>query len=591
VPADASQLLREAAALHQQGRVREAERLYRTVAKAHPSNPEVLRLHGRALFDLGEHAQGIALLRRAAAVAPRDARYHRFLGQTLREAGRLHEAMQAFEHAASLDSRDPSSAADLGRARLEFGDLPGAIDSLQRAHALAPDDLDIRYLLGAAKLRSGEIPADTSHFRALVAAKPDSPRYLTALGFALARNNEFTEAERCYRAALAIDSDFDDAIGGLAQTLESTRRTGEARELLDAAMARGRGTYTVAMALARVCKRQERPRDAMLPLRRLIDSGSLPTFETMSALFRLGDLLEDAGEYDEAWECYRRANAAHGPKWDRHAHRKFVDSILRAYEPGTVASMPRSTNASDAPVFIVGMFRSGTSLTDQILCCHPSIAGAGELVEIHNLAMTLHRRLNASQTYPKAALKAPRGHLDEWAGEYLARLHRGVPADAVRIIDKNPLNYLHLGFIAQLFPKARVIHVSRNPLDTCVSCYANAFTDAHAYTRDLNDLAAAYVECERLMSHWKRVLDLPMHEVRYEDLVRDQERVTRGVLEFLGLPWDAACLKFHESQRVLQTLSVDQIRRPMYTSSIDRHKRFEKHLDPLKNGLAGLLGD
>ena len=235
---------------------------------------------------------------------------------------------------------------------------------------------------------------------------------------------------------------------------------------------------------------------------------------------------------------------------------------------------------SSRPVFIVGMPRSGTSLVEQILASHPDCFGAGELPNLGLQARSLGAR--------------PSKRILELEPEELAALGRAylesLPADsagAARVTDKMPANWLHLGLAAAVLPGARVIWCRRDAMDVCFSIYAQQFThqDAYPYAFDLEDIASEYRCCERLMEHWTRTLPIPLHEVRYERLVEDLEGVTASLLEFCGLPFDARCLRFHETDRRVGTASNWQVRQPLYRSSLARWRLFESQLGPLRSAL------
>jgi len=579
------QLFTEGLKYHKAGALEEAERLYRKNLKLHPRNAETMAHLGRVLCDQGQREKGFDFLRKATRAQPRNPAYLRQLGEAQMAAGCPDRAARTFQRAVALA---PDSAAlhfVMGHAYMAQVNMEQAIVAFEGAHKLEPGNLDYRYTLAAARLRLGELPPDTPPFRALVEARPASAVYHCQLATALRLNNEFTEAEQHYERALALEPGFPEAVGGLAQVYESTGRTEEGARLLQQTIDRGAASITVIVAYARICKRQRRPGDAVGPVTGMLADPELSPFHRMTLLYRLGDLHEELGSYDQAWACYERANGVHTVQWNAPAHRKMIDSVIDTFSAKAMQSLPRSANRSDLPVFVVGMFRSGTSLTEQVLASHPSVFGAGELPDIHRIATTLHETLKGSSRYPKCIRSIAAEGLDRIASAHLEKLVRLGP-DSIRVSDKNPINYLHLGLIAILFPGCRIIHCTRHPLDTCVSCYANSFSTAHAYTQNLRHLAEAYGHYRRLMDHWRQVLDVPVMEVRYEDLVSAQERVTRELLEFCGLPFDEACLRFYESRRVLQTLSKDQIRRPVHTNSVGRHRWFEKYLQPLQDGLA-----
>jgi hypothetical protein len=232
------------------------------------------------------------------------------------------------------------------------------------------------------------------------------------------------------------------------------------------------------------------------------------------------------------------------------------------------------------------MPRSGTTLVEQILSAHPGVAGGGELMYFPQIAETLRESFGLSARYPKAVAEIGGAQGSEIIRYYLDRLQQRHPGYA-RVTDKLPGNFLHLGLIALLFPRASFIHCSRDPMDTCLSCYFLKFHQAHPYSYRLQDLGFYYREYQRLMAHWRQVLPVRMLEVDYEDLVARQEEVSRQLVAHCGLEWDDRCLDFHKSDRNVRTASLAQVRQPMYRTSVKRWKHFEPFLGPLRAALEG----
>ena len=211
--------------------------------------------------------------------------------------------------------------------------------------------------------------------------------------------------------------------------------------------------------------------------------------------------------------------------------------------------------------------------------------GAGELAQIHASIERLPGLLETEEAYPDCIPTIDKDTLRSLAAEYLESL-RELSPDALRITDKMPANFMHLGLIASLFPRARIIHCMRDPLDVCVSNYVTRFVAGVPYSFDLTNLGLYYRSYERLMDHWRRVLPNPMLEVRYEDLIADQAGVSRQIVDYCGLEWDDRCLAFHKTERSVLTASYLQVRKPIFSNSIGRWRRYEQHLGPLKAALA-----
>jgi hypothetical protein len=291
----------------------------------------------------------------------------------------------------------------------------------------------------------------------------------------------------------------------------------------------------------------------------------------------MGKFCDDVNDYERAFANYRRGNEllkSVAGRYDRQTHSGSADDMIRVLTRETLASITEGGSASAKPVFVLGMPRSGTSLTEQIIASHPAAGGVGE---------------------PDFWLKAARAHHDDirqavlglparrkLAEDYLRLIERRCP-DVLRIVDKTPANSDLVGVIHTVFPNARIIRMRRNPIDTCLSCYFQNFSTGMHFTMDLADLADYYRTHQRLMNHWCRVLPPgTILEVPYEELVADQETWTRKILEFIGLEWDKRCLAFHETQRSVVTASAWQVRQKIYRHSVERWRNYEKFIGPLK---------
>jgi hypothetical protein len=321
----------------------------------------------------------------------------------------------------------------------------------------------------------------------------------------------------------------------------------------------------------------------------LLNDTSLPIDERIPACFALGKLLDDAERYDEAFARYAEANSlmkarqtASGWRLDPQAFRKQVEEMISVFTPEFFAERRGWGDASQLPVFVVGMPRSGTTLVQQIMASHPSVHGAGELSDLLAIARNL-----GGDDIRGAATGWQRQALGEAANCHLAHLQAMKPT-ATRIIDKMPSNVHRVGLIALLFPSARVIQCRRDARDTCLSCYFQLFIAGHEFSYDLADCAQEWLATERLMDHWRKISPLRILDVQYEALVEDLEAQSRRLIDFVDLPWDPACLQFHRTQSAVLTSSVWQVRQPIYHRSIGRWKHYEKHLGPLNKTLAAM---
>ncbi|TMJ39215.1 MAG: sulfotransferase [Alphaproteobacteria bacterium] len=315
--------------------------------------------------------------------------------------------------------------------------------------------------------------------------------------------------------------------------------------------------------------------------------GALPR-RALNALHNgAGKIREQNGDYSGAFAHFEEANAADAARFDIARYRTWVDALMGAFSPEFFARRRVIGSNSDIPVFVVGMPRSGTTLAEQIIAHHREAAGAGELDRIWKIGRAMRYHDDVGKFIAAIDAKSP-VELAALGDKYVNLLKFIGGGQARRIVDKLPHNFEMLGLIALLFPYARIVHMRRNAIDTCLSCFQNRLNEMHGYSRNLETLGLYYREYSRLMDHWRRVLPIKFIDVDYEALTADSETEARRLVAFLDLAWDPACLSFHESTSAVRTFSRNQIRNPIYQSSVGRWKRYEKQLQPLIRALGDL---
>ena len=456
-----------------------------------------------------------------------------------------------------------------GRALLERGDWEEAVDALRHAVELESRSAEAHLTLGAALSAGGRMrDAWTHHERALELAPGTATVVLRVAGFLLDQG-ELEAALDLYRRAATLGS--EEAIGGWLAVLERRGDLQSASDLLQRSGDALRSSPRLRITAARLLRRLGRTDEAIELLQSTGLERLTPTLRA-SVLYALGDALDERREARRAFECWRQANELRGLRFDASAHVARVDAILACYRRADFARLPRASNADDRPVFIVGAPRSGSTLVEEILATRPEVHAAGELDVVPQLARALERES------PAAVESAARHYL----GRFDAQGSR-----PRRITDKLPHNAFFLGEIAQMFPAARVVYVTRDPLDTGLSIFARDFHVTHDYATDLGAIGVFLREHRRLLEHWRTNLPLPLLELSYERLVDRPEAVARALLDFCGLAWDPAALGFHASERVARTASYAQVRRPLYRSSVGRWRAYSEWLEPLESALAG----
>ncbi len=623
-------ILTQAVQLHQSGRLADAEALYRRILQQEPGHADALHLLGLLAHQAGQHAEAYDLIRQALAVDGSQSLFHCNLAAVCLPLGRLEEAVAESREAIRLSPALAEAHNNLGAALQRLGRLDEAAAALQEALRLDPRHVEARCTLSAVYNRQGRLPEAQACLQQVVQMVPTHAAALNGLGCVLLGLGRPGQALRPLREAVRLQPAFAEAHSNLGLALRELDRVDEAlpsfREALrlqpryagghnnlgytletlgkvDEAAAEFRETLHLepdnAFALASLAGLATAGHVALSEqelhhMKQLADRESLVLEDRCRLHFALARWFDKAGSYDEAFEHCRRGNTMRkelnrrrGVVFDPEAHRRLVDRLIAVYSPEFFRRTRSFGLDKELPVFIVGMPRSGTTLAEQILASHPLVHGAGELRAVDTTIHALQRALGkppGSYPEPLDRLDAPTARA--LAEDHLKRLTQR-SGSAVRVIDKQPFNFLHLGLIATLFPKARIIHCQRDALDTCLSCYFQGLGGPQAFTPDLQHLGQYVREYERLMDHWRRVLPVPLFELRYEELTTDQEAVTRHMVEFCGLAWDDRCLRFHETQRAILTPSTLQVRQPMYRGSVGRWKRYEKHLGPLRDALAG----
>jgi tetratricopeptide (TPR) repeat protein len=476
------------------------------------------------------------------------------------QAGDLPQAERIYREVLLLDPNQGDALNLLGVLANQMGQPETAIDLLSRAVAAHPHEPEFHSTLAAAYTATGDVASAITHYRKAVRLKPQAVGSRAHLCDALLEQGQQDEALALCLEALRLDRDSALAWCVLGELV-------------------GHGCHTFTDA-------------DIAHLQQLVADGRLPIHDASMIHFTLAAHREKCGAYDEAFRSYQKANELKREvyrqskqRFDPGMHLDLIDRLIAFFTPEFFQRIEAFGADSELPVFVVGMVRSGTSLVEQILASLPRVFGAGELKDIDQLSTALPQHLNVAEAYPPCLAHIDPAIARKLAYGYLLRL-AGPCGASLRMIDKMPHNYLHLGLIAVLFPRARIVHCRRDPMDVCTAAYFQNFKWL-PYTASLDDIVFYYRQYERLMEHWKRVLPLRMHEVVYEQMVANQEAVSRELVSFCGLPWDERCLAFYQSRRTVQTASKLQVRQPIYTRSVARWQHFAAHLGPLRQALQG----
>ncbi|MEI9989103.1 MAG: sulfotransferase [Rhizomicrobium sp.] len=494
----------------------------------------------------------------------------------LHRAGELAEAERHYEAVRQAFPRHPGVLHGLGLIRLRTKRPEEAVAYLAEAAAAAPQNGAIQSDLGSAYLVLGRYGDAARSFEAAIKYRPGDAQALLGLGDALSVLGRVDAARSAFERVLAADAKNATAHFGLGSLAAQTGETAEARLAFERAIACAPKNAAYHRALAETARFVVG--DTRLPaLEALAREGpSLGDAQNVELHFALAKAYDDLARYDEAFEQMRAGNALKRTliSYDETSVAEFFTAIAAAFSPALVRSRAGAGDLSDAPVFVVGMPRSGSTLVEQILASHPDVYGAGELLVMNDLIADL-------PDYPSGIAAVSDAALRKFGRRYIEHM-RALAPGAKRIVDKLPANFRHLGTIHLALPNAKIVHVRRDPMDTCLSCYSKLFLGGLNFAYDLGELGRYHKMYEVLTAHWHGVLpERVLLDVQYETLVDDFEAQARRIVAFCGLDWDARCLDFSRTERPVRTLSQSQVRQPLFASSIGRWRHYEKHLGPL----------
>lgn len=584
---DAEKLADDAMQLLESGRAMDARALYTDICSLTPKDPDAWLMAAAISGDLGLTDEAHDHLQRALELDPAFPDAHLALATLFHRDSQPHQALQACDLALNADI-DFAEAWLLKSAVLgTLGQYAEAVDCARKTIELSPDCADAHVNMGHGLDALGQSEEAIAQYRLALSLNPQLQTAYAGMTEALVNTGRVEEADVCCTQAVKLAPHDPAILRAQARVLQRQGRHEEAFRILDPMIAAGTLDAGAAVTLARACARLESPDIAASVIEELLAQTSTHTVDTRWKLhIAIGRLYDNMQMYDRAFEHWQRGHGLKSGGFDPDSHRASIDQSITCSNKETLARLPRAKVESEIPVFIVGMPRSGTTLVEQILSSHPDVFGAGELVRIGEIAGRLPAALGSQSSYPSCIPELTEQVADAAAHEYLDYLRELSGGHVQRVTDKLPGNFMHLGLIDLLFPGARVIHCMRDPLDTCLSCYAQNFR-GHEYIHDLSHLGVFYREYQRIMQHWRSVLRVPMLEVQYETLIENTEQGSRDLVEFCGLPWDERCLRFYENERTVSTASYDQVSQPIYKTSTERWRNYERHIGPLRKALEG----
>jgi tetratricopeptide (TPR) repeat protein len=577
-------------ALRQQGDKAQALTHFRQAVRLDPNLAEAHSNLGQLLLELHQPQEALPHCRAAVRLRPHFPEAHNNLGNVLREQGQLDEARACYAEALRLNPHLGMTHNNMAQALHEEGRLEEAIAWYQQALEMEPNSARFHSNLASALAEQDNYEEAISRYEIALRIAPDSAGAHHGLGLVLQEKGRPEEALARHREALRHDPDFAPAHCSLGSVLEEFGEFAEAQDCFRAAL-RSDPTHAGAAAQLATLLRGQLPEADQAAMQELLANAQLIDGKRSSLHFGLAQVLDARGAYVEAADHLQRANALclaslqrHGKNYYPADHTRFVDGLIAAFAPEFFEFTRGFGLDTERPVFIVGMPRSGTTLLEQILASHSQVFGAGELRLAREAFESLPRALTVEAAPVECVARLDRAITRRLAQRHLDRLAE-LNRPAQRVTDKMPDNYLYLGLLATLFPRAKYIHCRRDPRDVAVSCWMTNFRSIR-WASDPEHIASRFREYQRIMEHWRRVLPVPLLEVDYEETVADLEGVARRMIAWSGLDWEPACLDFHATARPVRTASVAQVRQPLYGKSVQRWKKYETALAPLLASLA-----
>ena len=547
----AIKLYEEGRKLQQHAKLLAAERAYRKAIKIDPSFVQALNNLGNVLVDRDQLREATTTYRKALKLLPNHAMLLNNLGNALQLQGENDKAIEWFEKALTQNPAYADAYCNLGNALKGQNNLNKAIESYRKAIDIEPSNKEAYNGLANAFYIQGKTDDSFIAYNKVIEIDPNHKEAYRGLGNIFADNGDIDRAIGSYRKVLEIQPDDAEVYRMLSVNKNFTIDDEDLRAM-----------------------------------ERLINKKGISNNQKMNLAFALGKAYEDLGQYEQSMEMTILANRLKRKSIQFSiTEEKLLFNEIRNNISGKYLSTHQTSGCQDAtPIFILGMPRSGTSLAEQILASHPDVYGAGELPLLSNLIRN-QSNPTAESKYREIVTMTSDGHRS--LGEKYIEKIRNHSQDSKYITDKMPHNFMHIGFIKTILPKARIIHCNRNPMDNCLSLFKNNFVKGQLYSYDMTELGQYYKLYQDLMAHWRAVLPGSIYELHYEYLVADQEKETRKMLEYCQLPWDEACLSFHKTRRRVKTASNAQVRKPMYDGSIELWKRYENQLAPLHHSLYG----
>ncbi|MBF0383629.1 MAG: sulfotransferase [Magnetococcales bacterium] len=574
----------------------QAEMALGYLQKAHslqPETPDHLIINSRILADLGHNQKAVEILQQLLSQHENHVPTYCNLVEVMAQGGDIAGAISKCKMAIWMVPRNAELYTVMARVLCLQSSFKEAETYYQKAIELAPQEWSGYWALADLLLDMGRGEEAEGLLQKAVTLEGGKQWHLYhSLGMALMLQYRTKDAVKAYQQGVDLKPNHSSIYRNLGNAQRELGCFDEANLTYRKGLQVDPNDPLLYALLPLVNKYTDKNHPDLQAISELLHREDLEKNIAMELHFAFGKALDQCKSYDSAFINYQKANKIRYSEQNGSDLSDILDLIKRIKEQFTPVLFKKyqHVGCNDSwPIFVVGMFRSGTSLTEQILASHPQIHGAGERDEMGILCRELPYRLNVDSTFPECVAELNVDVASQVAKSYREDLYRGVDKHILRIVDKLPFNLLYLGVIALIYPNAHIIHCQRHPLDVCLSNYFQNFNGGPKFVQDLEEIAHYYRAYHDLMLYWQEVLPLSIHTVKYEELVANPQHHSRELINKVGLPWDDRCLSPHKTKRAVQTASTWQVRQPIYGSSSYRWRNYEQYLGPIKEILADLL--
>ena len=604
----------------QQGNLEEADKLFKKSIELN-NNPVYLTNYALLAHHQKDYQKTIQLLKEAIALKPTYAGAWFNLGCTFSEMGDMKSAEDAYLHTIKIDNTNIKALFNLVSIQESLNKSDEVKLTINKLISTKPSSKDHYYTLGLAlsRLKGNEYTSKAiEYFKKALAENPKSIEAYRALASMYMECNSTEKAYELYEKINVNQLDYRDLSLEYANCLTQVNEISKAEVIYKEILKKEKNNSSALNGIATIYRLNGKFKEAEILYRQIIETDKAnykayygfsqckkftanneSVFEKLKneikikpntlGYFALAKINDDLGDYSKATTYYRKANERRDKKIDfrKIEYSNKIKTIRGVFNVEYKKKIKFHGHTSELPIFILGAPRSGTTLIEQIIASHPKIYGAGELSFIKQIAYEKDITENQRESFPKKVLTFSNLHRD--AEIYLSKINSILDnQNILRVTDKMPSNFIYLGYILSMFPNAKIIHLERHPVDTCLSIYFQNFTSAHEYSFNLDNLVFFYHEYFNLMKYWKGLYGDKILTIQYNDIVNNTENTAKSIINYCNLDWDTNCLKHHKTERVIHTSSQWQARQPIYKSSQDRWKNYEAYFPELADGLSGL---